>query len=400
MLSDSATFDLKWLLDPVTPADFFARNFETEPLAVKREDRLYYADLPGLDAIDELLAATVSDRQQPGHGERLVRTEPSGTLTERVIRLTEGAAVDIQMVYRHYHDGFTLVVNQVHRRSTPVGRLCRGLQAALHHRVGANLYLTPAGAQGFLPHVDTHDVFVLQLEGAKEWHVANPTMMLPLPVGSHQPQALPDAQTYRLEPGDLLYLPRGFRHEAVTTDSSSLHLTVGIYTVRWHELCKEVLEVLAEQDVLFRHSLPPQYADDPLDMERMAQLARRLTVALADDAIVDEAKQRIASRLVTTDASVGPSHFRSLDALARLTEESVIARPVDLLCLVRKKNDQATIEFAGNFVAGPQYLVTALEFVAENERFTVGQLPGIGSAEDRIDLVKRLVSEGLLEVVS
>jgi bifunctional lysine-specific demethylase and histidyl-hydroxylase NO66 len=398
--SDGATFGLKWLLGPVTPDDFFARNYETEPLAVKRDDLHYYADLPGLDAIDELLVATVSDRREPGRGERLVRTEPSGTLSERVLRLTEGAAVDIQMVYRLYHDGFTLVVNQMHRRSTSVGRLCRSLQAALHHRVGANLYLTPAGAQGFLPHVDTHDVFVLQLEGAKEWHVAKPTTTLPMPVGSHRPQTLPDARSYLLEPGDLLYLPRGFRHEAIAADSSSLHLTVGFYTVRWHELCKEILDVLAEQDVLFRHSLPPQYADDPLDMERVAELARRLTVALADDAIVDKAKQRIASRLVTTDASVGPSHFRSLDALAGLTDDSIVTRPPELLCLVRTTSDQATIEFAGNFVAGPRYLVTALEFIAGKERFAVSQLPGIGSPGDRIDLVKRLVSEGLLEVLS
>lgn len=30
-----------------------------------------------------------------------------------------------------------------------------------------NLYLTPAGAQGFQAHMDGHEVFVLQLDGPK-----------------------------------------------------------------------------------------------------------------------------------------------------------------------------------------------------------------------------------------
>ena len=34
-----------------------------------------------------------------------------------------------------------------------------------------NAYITPRGAQGFFPHTDYQDVFVLQLDGTKEWTV-------------------------------------------------------------------------------------------------------------------------------------------------------------------------------------------------------------------------------------
>ena len=40
--------------------------------------------------------------------------------------------------------------------------------------VGANVYLTPPGTQGFAPHYDDVDVFLLQLEGKKEWRVYEP----------------------------------------------------------------------------------------------------------------------------------------------------------------------------------------------------------------------------------
>ena len=42
--------------------------------------------------------------------------------------------------------------------------------------VGANAYLTPGGCQnqGFAPHYDDIDAFILQLEGYKHWKVYEP----------------------------------------------------------------------------------------------------------------------------------------------------------------------------------------------------------------------------------
>ena len=37
--------------------------------------------------------------------------------------------------------------------------------------VGSNAYLTPAGAQGFAPHYDDIEAFVLQVEGRKRWRL-------------------------------------------------------------------------------------------------------------------------------------------------------------------------------------------------------------------------------------
>ncbi len=393
-------FNLHWLLDPVKPIDFFDQHYEAAPLFVDHGNNAYFVDLPGLDAIDELLATTVSSRLRPSDGERLIRTEPEGTLSEQNIHIAGNSAVDVQAIYRSYHDGFTIVINQLHRRSAAVGRLCRSLQAAMHHPVGANLYLTPARAQGFLPHVDTHDVFILQLHGTKEWHVSSPSVELPLARRRSHRQTLSDSQTYRLAPGNVLYLPRGFPHEAITGDSSSMHLTVGIYVVRWFDLLNDALTLIANDDVMLRSALPRQYLNEPLDAEYLAELGRRVTVALTDGALIEKAREGIASKLVAADVGMGLSRFESLDALAGLTDESIVARPLELLCLVRVTSEQATIEFAGNFVTGPRVIGTALQFVAQHDRFAVGELPGNLSAEDRIDLVKRLVSEGLMEVLS
>lgn len=40
--------------------------------------------------------------------------------------------------------------------------------------VGSNVYLTPPDSQGFAPHYDDIEAFVLQIEGKKQWKVYRP----------------------------------------------------------------------------------------------------------------------------------------------------------------------------------------------------------------------------------
>jgi bifunctional lysine-specific demethylase and histidyl-hydroxylase NO66 len=301
-------------------------------------------------------------------------------------------------VYRAYQDGFTVVINHVHRRSAAVGQLCRSLQVALHHPVGANLYLTPAGAQGFRPHVDTHDVLIAQLHGTKEWHVSDPTVQLPLAQRKPGRQPLVGARTYELHPGDTFYLPRGYLHEAVTARGSSLHLTIGIHAFRWLDVLAEALDIWAEDDIAPRTALPPGFLDQELDPQKFVELADHLRAALADPTLAERAKARIGSRLVAGDIAAEHGRFGSLDAVAALTDESRVARPPEVLALVRTTEDAATVEFAGNFVTGPVLISPALKYIAEHGEFMVRQLPGELSTQDRIDLVARLIGEGLLEV--
>lgn len=39
-------------------------------------------------------------------------------------------------------------------------------------------YLTPPGSQGFAPHYDDIEAFVVQLEGRKHWRLYNPRYLL------------------------------------------------------------------------------------------------------------------------------------------------------------------------------------------------------------------------------
>jgi ribosomal protein L16 Arg81 hydroxylase len=388
---------LDWALHPVTTEDFFRAYWETKALLVSRGDPGYFKDLPGLDEVDEIITATASGPVRSSDDGRLVRTDQNGAQAEQAIQVLDNGIPDIQDIYRAYHSGYTVVVNQVHRRSAPVALLCRALEAALHHRVAANLYLTPRGGQGFRPHVDTHDVFILQLHGVKEWHVSAPPSDLPLAAAKYGAiESLPDFHKYTLEPGDLLYLPRGFPHEAVTASSSSLHLTVGLHVHRWVDLVSEALQLLAAERVEFRKGLAPGFLNTSLDAERASKLAAELAEALTDDSLVERAKTRLGVKVLGDGKAAGRGQFRSIDAISNLSGESVVERAPGLLCRARSTSDGALIEFASNYVSGPAFLEPALTFIAGHQRFAVGELPGELSTGDKVDLVGRLVSEGLL----
>ena len=59
----------------------------------------------------------------------------------------------------------------LHRYWPPLTRLVAELELELGHPCQANAYLTPPGSQGFAVHSDSHDVFVFQTAGAKQWEV-------------------------------------------------------------------------------------------------------------------------------------------------------------------------------------------------------------------------------------
>ena len=186
-----------------------------------------------------------------------------------------------------------------HAHSRALWRLLETLQSAFGTFVGSNAYWTPCNSQGFAPHYDDIEAFILQFEGRKRWFVyPPPSASETLPrfssndfnrayrgsaeaaaaVGA-KPGVTPLIDTI-LEPGDLLYFPRGFVHHAEALDSGaasasasaapsvpSLHLTISTALRNtWRDLVeimvRAALETAADgDDIALRASLPPSFAE-------------------------------------------------------------------------------------------------------------------------------------------
>jgi JmjC domain len=269
---------------------------------------------------------------------------------------------------------------------------CREFEAELGHPVQANAYYTPASAQGFAVHHDTHDVFCLQVEGAKRWLVYPPVLELPLKDQKYGPERGKPGEPVldvTMQAGDTLYLPRGWLHQAMTSDVASLHLTVGVNVATWRDAVREALDEAAREEVELRRGVTP-------DGEAPEGLLELLASRLTPEAV--SARRRRS--FVESRRPVRDDAFDQLRALDDLDVETPLERRRTVIADL-SLDDEARLSFEGRVLTFPSFVASDLEFLLEiDEPFRASDLPGSLDDEGRLVLVRRLVREGLLQIRS
>jgi JmjC domain len=293
--------------------------------------------------------------------------------------------IDVDRVLAEFEDGATIVLQALHHNWPPLASFCRRLEAALGEPVQANAYFTPRSAQGLAVHHDTHDVFVLQVAGRKHWRVYEPVLELPLQEQKYSKArdgepGLP-VEDGVLEAGDTMYLPRGWLHDALTTDSESLHLTIGVKVYTWLDAAKAALEECGT-DIGFRRSVP---ANGEMRDDLLAVLAERLAPA--------DVAQRKRSRFLRSRRPVREGQLSQLRALDELALETPVERRPSVIAEL----DFPRLSFEGKTITFPEHVEEDVDFVVDaDEEFTPADLPGDLDEEGRLVLVRRLVREGFL----
>jgi lysine-specific demethylase/histidyl-hydroxylase NO66 len=186
--------------------------------------------------------------------------------------------------------GASLVANYLHRVCPEVGAVVAMLEREFSARAFANVYCSFKGVQAFQTHFDLHDVFAVQAEGEKTWRVYESradTPVNPVPPGEEWEKWLTESRgkllfEAHMKPGDVLYLPRGQYHDALTGDRASLHVTFGVAPATGLALFKLLEGVLAKESG-FRAYLPDARAEPELG-ERLAKLADRIRAVLTSKA--------------------------------------------------------------------------------------------------------------------
>ncbi|MGW8354649.1 cupin domain-containing protein [Streptomyces wedmorensis] len=288
-----------------TAADFEGRVLETRLISLSREEFALdvWGRTPlltrGVSDFSDLFSASAVDELVSRRGLRtpFLRVAKDGSTAAESSFTSPGGVgasvadqLDDTALWRSFADGSTLVLQALQRTWEPVTDLAARLGTELGHPVQANAYVTPPQNRGFDDHYDVHDVFVLQVTGSKRWIVHEPVHPDPLrdqPWTAHRAAVADAAQGEAyidtvLEPGDVLYLPRGWLHAAEALGAVSIHLTLGVHTWTRHALAEQLAEsalALLREDVEMRGSLPLG-VDGP--GEELAFVRRRLLAALTE----------------------------------------------------------------------------------------------------------------------
>ncbi|MFP5319679.1 MAG: JmjC domain-containing protein [Acidimicrobiia bacterium] len=385
------------------PASFLEHHWARSPLHLPGDDATAFADLFTLDDVDHLVASSFA--RAPTF--RLVRNgtpvPPARyTKTARVGGNDVAGVGDPRRVFQEFADGATIVLQGLQRYWPPITDLCRQLELELNFPVQANAYVTPPGSQGLAVHYDTHDVFVLQVGGSKEWEVYDPVFPDPLPAqpwAARRQEPGPVTLSVRLETGDFLYVPRGFLHSARAQADLSAHLTIGIHAETRHDVLRHVVEGAAET-AGFRRSLPPGWASDE------ERLAKEVEMAIAD---LRSWLDGVDARAVAADtvqrfwagrAPILPGQLASLLGLPALGDRTMVHRRPDAVCHLRLADDAVHLGLGQRELRMPAVLEPVLRRIAATtEPFAVGDLADVMDEDSRQVLARRLVREGLLRIV-
>lgn len=386
---------LKRVLDPVDPSTFFTETFEENFHLIERGEPGRYTDLVSVDVLDAFIA-----------NNQLFEGQIDATRADPQIRrdafTLENNQIDRSALLRLYQDKATIIAPHLHSYHKPLGDFVRALEPVFSASVQTNIYLTPPGAKGFRTHYDNHDVFVMQVSGAKSWRLYDEPVGKPFRGEGFEPgkHEVGDPQEeFVLRAGDTVYIPRGMMHDADAHDEeASLHITLGLVTKTWADVVLEAISKAALETDGLRRALPPGYANRDFDRGPAREQFRAFVAELAEKAELDEPLDIIAEDYVKsrTPEMAGIVRYASNpvpeDQRYRASENG----------LYRLIEDEESGEFAVVTRGGSSEFIgskrKAFDRAMNGEPFIRADLPEIES-EEAVDLVRRLLSRGLVRPV-
>ena len=188
--------------------------------------------------------------------------------------------------------GWTLLVQSVDLFLPTVAKLKTAVDFLPSWRVDDVMvsYATPGGGVG--PHFDFYDVFLVQLEGEREWRIGqrcDENTPVDTSSGLKLLEHFEEGARYAATPGDVLYIPPGFAHWG-TAASECLTASVGFRApTRGEMLADLATELMAIGDARFYRD-PPLRPDgsDVMRSEHIAQLQAMLSDLASDEALLGE----------------------------------------------------------------------------------------------------------------
>ena len=192
-----------------------------------------------------------------------------------------------------------------------------------------------------------------------------------------------------LSPGDLLYVPRGFVHQAAAADELSLHVTVALHPVMWIDVALEAIKQACLEQSALRRTVERATGADYADAQVQAALRKAISPAA-----LKKAKASIDARFMSESPNVLTGQLRQIRALHTLDDDSFVALREPMLYSMEHDNDRVLVSFSNKVLNLPEAARSIIEELAASRIMRAEALRKHG--KDALDILRRLIREGLV----
>jgi len=175
--------------------------------------------------------------------------------------------VNSKKVHAELLKGTAIHILSIQEFSENLTNICNNISQALSSDVEMTIHIGMKNSKGFHQHWDSHDVFVLQLFGKKQWQLFDFTEEYPFRIGPSQKQDINLKPKWQgdLAPGDVLYIPRGCWHDVVSYDEPCMHISIGMYNPKGMDYISYMTKQL-DQFKIFRKDIPIGVVEEDLEI--------------------------------------------------------------------------------------------------------------------------------------
>lgn len=266
------------LLGGLSPARFMRRHWQKRPLHVPGA----LAGLPSPVSVADLFDLA-SQESVESRLVRRVRRSPDSPARDDRWTLRHGPIPRRALPARRQGD-WTLLVQGVDLHRDAAHALLQRFRFVPDARLDDLMVSFATEGGGVGPHVDSYDVFLLQLQGRRRWRVgpaADAAFVPGLPLRILE--RFEATEEWLCEPGDLLYVPPGWGHDGVAEGGECMTASVGYRAPGAQALATDLLQRLLE-------------AREPAQLDRLYRDPAQ--PATSAPAAIPEALQRFAGDCV------------------------------------------------------------------------------------------------------
>lgn len=270
--------------------------------------------------------------------------------------------------------GASLVCNDIDTLIPGLRSIAAAIEDTYDAKVQGNLYCSWKERQAFHSHYDTHDVIAVHFVGEKIWNVYENRAPHPIRHDLFNTEDALDNEQARgplmmevtMKPGDILYLPRGWYHDAIASDEAAVHIAFGATSCIGVDFLEAMLATLIKEQA-FRTNLPRRADGEAALNKHLTQLGAHFATLAKNPELARQMAQHQANFRYPRGDMTLASNIASKQKRADFTLTS------ENFKIVRQNNDWVLVQGKQGVPLPPEVRVP-VKWILDKKSFALDDL--------------------------